>query len=428
MKQAGHTEPLQPSVRVGTDEAGVGFRFPVALALVLAEIGVLVCLMTPASLTLALRIAAVFPETKSSALSVVLSAGALFAVIAGPLFGTLSDRTTSRFGRRRPYLVAGLLGGPIGLLMMGLGTQLAVIVVGWCVVQLMLNASKTVILTGVHDFIPPSHRGRVSAFMGMSVTIAPMIGTWLVQLVPNSALWTFFLPYVPAVVFVLYLLVVIPDRPAEVSDDRPRLTPLGFLRSLWINPVRYPDFGWATLNRFMVNIGFATFMGYQTYTLIDSLGLPREEAAGTVALSTTIIAVSVLVSAAPAGWISDKFGRRKIFVAGAGAVMSLGLVMVGLAGSITAFLVAACVTGIGYGLYQAIDLALVTGTLPTKDTAATGMGFSTAMGVVPQSLAPAIAPAVLAIGGGQNYMLLFVVAAVATILGCLTIVPIRSVR
>jgi MFS family permease len=50
-----------------------------------------------------------------SSLSLVLGVGAFFALIANPLVGRLSDRTTSRFGQRRPWLVGAVLGRLFGL-------------------------------------------------------------------------------------------------------------------------------------------------------------------------------------------------------------------------------------------------------------------------------------------------------------------------
>ncbi|MFJ4172234.1 MFS transporter [Paenarthrobacter sp. NPDC089714] len=398
------------------------------MALVLAQLGVFITLMTPAVLTLALRVAEVFPDTKNASLAVVLACGALCATVSGPLFGSLSDRTTSKLGRRRPYLIAAVVGGLPGLLLMGLGNDLWVIVAGWCIVQLMMNASTTVIQTGVFDFIPTSHRARVSAFMGMTGTLSTMIGTWMIQPVAWSTILMFMVPFVPALVFLLWLIRVMPDRPAPADPNRPKLTLLSFLSGLWVNPFKYHDFGWATLNRFLVNMGFATFVGYQTYAAMDRFGLAADEAARLVAVTSTVIAVSVLVAAVPTGWLSDYFGRRKIFVAGAGVIMGIGLIIVGLSTSIPVFLIGASVAGIGFGLYLAIDLALITSTLPSAEKAATAMGFSAAMAVVPQSLAPALAPALLAIGGGQNYTVLFMTAAALTVMGCLAVFKVRSVR
>jgi hypothetical protein len=45
------------------------------------------------------------------ALALVVGIESLVALIGNPLVGRLSDRTTSRFGMRRPWMVVGVLGG-----------------------------------------------------------------------------------------------------------------------------------------------------------------------------------------------------------------------------------------------------------------------------------------------------------------------------
>ncbi|MER6988575.1 MFS transporter [Saccharopolyspora hirsuta] len=75
------------------------------LRLGLANLGLYSALLTPVVVTMALRVAEVAPQHKESTLGLVLGVGAVLAMIANPLFGRLSDRTRSRFGRRRPWLV-----------------------------------------------------------------------------------------------------------------------------------------------------------------------------------------------------------------------------------------------------------------------------------------------------------------------------------
>src|SRR4051812_50121575 len=49
--------------------------------------------------------------SKETLLAWVAGAGALVSLAVNPLFGALSDRTTSRWGRRTPWIVAGAAGG-----------------------------------------------------------------------------------------------------------------------------------------------------------------------------------------------------------------------------------------------------------------------------------------------------------------------------
>ena len=55
--------------------------------------------------------------------------------------GAISDRTTSRFGRRMPWIVGGLVGGAVALVVLAAAPSIVVVIVGWCAVQTLLNAS-----------------------------------------------------------------------------------------------------------------------------------------------------------------------------------------------------------------------------------------------------------------------------------------------
>src|SRR5262245_23038348 len=52
---------------------------------------------------------------KGQTLGIVLLLGALVSMLAAPLFGALSDRTITRFGRRRPWIVLGTVMNVLGL-------------------------------------------------------------------------------------------------------------------------------------------------------------------------------------------------------------------------------------------------------------------------------------------------------------------------
>lgn len=85
-----------------------------------AYFGTWMALLTPVVVALALRIAQIDAKGEAGALSLVLGVGAIFALIANPPIGKLSDRTRSRFGMRRPWLLAGVIVGVIGLLIIAL--------------------------------------------------------------------------------------------------------------------------------------------------------------------------------------------------------------------------------------------------------------------------------------------------------------------
>jgi MFS family permease len=129
------------------------------------------------------------------------------------------------------------------------------------------------------------------------------------------------------------------------------------------------------------------------------------------------------------GILSDRFKRRKVFVLVAGLIYGVGIVIVAFASSFWIFLIGTLISNLALGVYAAVDQALVTDVLPNRETeGAKGMGIFTIAQSLPQSLAPAIAPLFLAIGGGNNYTALYLVAGLLALLGAFAIQPIKGVR
>jgi MFS family permease len=129
------------------------------------------------------------------------------------------------------------------------------------------------------------------------------------------------------------------------------------------------------------------------------------------------------------GKLSDRTGRRKIFVLTASVVYGLALFVIAIASHFSGFLVGMAISGLGFGVYAAVDLALVVDVLPDKRNAAKDLGVFNVAGALPFAIAPAIAPAILAIGrGGGSYGVLYTVAGFCAIAGAAAILPVRRVR
>ena len=124
-------------------------------------------LLTPAIVTLALRIQQLAPENAARSISLVLCVGALVALISNPFFGALSDRTTSRFGRRRPWLVGGALCGLAALALIGRAPTINMLLLGWCIVQLAFNAVLAAMVAVLPDQVPATQRGTVVGVLGV---------------------------------------------------------------------------------------------------------------------------------------------------------------------------------------------------------------------------------------------------------------------
>ena len=414
-----------PPISRRSDAGGVGWRFVLVYAL--AYIGMWMALLTPVLVGLTIRVHALDPAHATGNLSLVLGVGALIALFGNPFFGQLSDCTSWRFGMRRPWLIIGALGGTVGLAMVARATSVPQVLLGWCLTQLAYNAELAVLVAILSDQVPARQRGTVSGIVGISLPIGMVVGTCLAQWLASSMLAMFLVPAAIAVAGAVGLAWLLPDR-RLVARQRARYGLREFLGSFWISPRRFPDFGWAWVSRFLLFAGISVVLTYQGLYLIQQLGRAPGEIPRLVFLSTLVQSVALVVSSSVGGKLSDAVGRRKVFVFGAGLTYALAMLVIAFAPSYPWFLVGIAIAGAGQGGYSAVDLALVTDVLPEREIhAARNLGIFNIATVMPQSLVPALASAVLAASGG-TYAVLFVVAAALVVLGAWAIRPVRGVR
>ena len=419
--------PAQAGARAGAPPHGRRAGWPFIVVYGVAYMGLWMALLPPILVGLAMRARGIDPAHATGSLSLVVGVGALIALFGNPFFGRLSDRTTSRLGMRRPWLVAGALGGAMGLAVVATAASVPQLLLGWCVTQLAYNAQLAALAAILADQIPASQRGTVSGIVNISLPLGMVGGTFLVEALADSTLAIFLVPAAIALAGALLLAWMLPDHRLAAAR-RPRYGWREFLGSFWIDPLRFPDFSWAWGSRFLLYAGVSLLMTYQEFYLIAQLGCPPAEVPRRIFLSTLVQSCAVAAASALGGGLSDALGRRKVFVSGAALAYALALLMIAFAASYPWFLAGMAVAGIAQGVYLAADLALVTDVLPQREThAARNLGIFNIASVLPQSLMPAVATGILSASGG-SYAALFVAAAVLVALGAWAILPVRGVR
>ena len=137
--------------------------------------------------------------------------------------------------------------------------------------------------------------------------------------------------------------------------------------------------------------------------------------------------VGMVVTMSFSGPLSDRLGRRKVFVIVASLVMAGAMVVPLVMPTITGMIIFTALNGLGFGCYMAVDGALMSEVLPSEGTFAKDLGVLNIAGALPFSLAPALAPAILALSGG-SYGVLFTVAGGCAIVGAAAIWPVKGVR
>ena len=168
-------------------------------------------------------------------------------------------------------------------------------------------------------------------------------------------------------------------------------------------------------------------MTYQAYFLRDQIGTAKHDVPHVIFLGTGTQAVIAIAASLLGGRLSDRTGRRKSFVAAASVTYGAALIVIATASSLDGYLAGMALSGLGFGTYMAVDLALVADVLPNANSTAKDLGILNIAGALPFFVAPALAPVVLALGGG-SYSVLYGFAGACALLGAAAIVPVKGVR
>jgi MFS family permease len=394
-------------------------------AFTLAQIGAYVSFMPLFQVLLPLKAEAINGADKAVLLSHVAIFGAITASLANLLAGAISDRTTSRFGRRRPWMVVGGLATVASyFFIMTADTELKLMlgVVGF---QLAFNLLFSAMLAVLPDRVPDAQKGRVAAFLSLGHPIGAMAGAVLVGEATRYL-----------AISVVLLLAIAPfalslnDTPLA-ANERPPFRWRAFLAELWIDPRAHPSFALAWVSRFMVLVAITLTQCYMLFYLQDALHysklFPGQRPEQGMALLTTVATCANVCCGMLGGMLSDRLKRRKLFAAGAAMTLALAMVTFSLVPAWPIVVVGFVIFGCGVGCYYAVDIALVSQLLPSQKDAGKDLGVINLANTVPQALAPMLALWFLG-PSHVNYQALYLVAAGLAAAGGLAILPIRGVR
>jgi len=170
---------------------------------------------------------------------------------------------------------------------------------------------------------------------------------------------------------------------------------LGFIKNLWIDPRKHPDFAWVWITRALVVMGL--WMVQEAHTI-----LPRGHDAHQPGNGFRGSARAILVISLGCATVTACSAARSLTASAASAWSTSPTATIGLA--CLAFVVVPSMNwvyavgvlfGLGYGAYYSVDWALGCDVLPNKDDAAKDMAVWNIAMVLPQSIALPLSGAIL---------------------------------
>ena len=392
----------------------------------LVNFGYYLTVMMPALFSLPYKIQLLVPNDKSVALGAVATAGALVGLFVGPAAGVLSDRTKSTWGRRRPWLLGGIVVGLLGSLIVATAPSLPILILGWIVVTLGGSASAAALTPVVAERVPESQRGLVSAIVGVTTQVGGVLGYTIGGMLTGNLVLLFVVPVIAFAVLATVYMVTVPDPVVPI----PTTTIARTFRLMIFNPAHHRDFSLVWVGKFLMQTSLAFLTTYQLYFLSDRLGFTAAEAGQKLALVGGIGILVTMSFAVLSGTMSDRLKRRKVFVASAAVLNALGLTLMAFTNGFGLFFAAVmCVVG-SAGMFGAVDVAMASDLVPDRAQAGRWMSIYNLAASLPSAVAPLIGSGVLLIGStvGGNYTALFLVGAVVALGTGVVTLLVRGVR
>ncbi len=383
-------------------------------------------------------VAGLVSETiKGTALGVMNALGLVVAIIVQPVMGAVSDRSTSRWGRRRPYILLGTGLDLLFLTMIGLAGNYWLLFAGVLLVQFASNTAHGPLQGLIPDLVPPEKRGKAVGVKQVLEILGMMAG-YLVSgyFLAQGQTWLA-LGSIMALLALAALFTVSLVR-EEPSKEVPSVTHLLGIFNIDIR--RHPDFAWWVVSRLFIVLGMNMVRNYVDYYFVYLRGLSEAEAAGWASVLMGVIAVGIAIVSYPAGRLTDRVGRKPLNIL-SGTLAGFGAFLFLFAKGRTLFLVGGLevvdllaygtVIGLSAGIFLSANWAWAIDLVP-QDEAGRYLGVS--------NLATAGAGVVAGFGGGPlidifnalrpglGYTALYVAAVLSFAVGTALLVKVREPR
>jgi len=391
-------------------------------------------------------------EVKNSVLGGITFLGLIVAMVAQPLWGALSDRARTPWGRRRPFIAAGALGTVLLVALLAQAGSLAALLAVYVVLQLIFNSSLAAYQGLIPDLVPPGRRGIASGAKNFAEILGLIIAALAIPtLIAGGDVVPGFLVLIAALtVATAITCFAIPEPPARPPTPNPepqtqnpkpqtrnpkpetaaaddRLTLAALRDAFRVSPRRHADFFWMLAGRLFFVVAMTSIQSFSLFYIRDVLQ-PAEPLVLWRDL-TASIGVSILLVTIPGGYLADRLGRRPVIllagaVAGAGALLLLG------ATEPAAVLLFGTLVGVGIGLFLTANWALATDLIPPGE-GARFMGLTNLATAGGAALARLNGPVIDALNAATpqlGYRALLLTVGVSFLAGALLVLKVHEPR
>ena len=298
------------------------------------------------------------------------------AVLTMPVMGSVSDYTTSRWGRRRPFILFGSLAAAVAMFGLALSPSFPVLILFFVLLQLTSNAARGPFAGLVPDLVPERQVGIASGLMGLMITLG-LVGGYLLMSTGYLLHEDFTLPMLALGAFVeiagIGSFLWIPKGP-PAKDRVGRSWPKIAFETFGTDILKERSYVFLLGSRFFILMATGFFMNLNILYLERTFKLVGTDQGFWVVVGLAVSVGATAIGTIPGAKVSDRIGRKPVIYASAlaGAV---GMAIVGLAPSVEIAMIGIALVGLGGGAFLAVDWALMTDIIP-KASAGRYMGLS----------------------------------------------------
>jgi MFS family permease len=381
---------------------------------------------------------------KTTALSAVAALQALVAIVVQPISGAASDRMETPWGKRRPFMVGGVLAQCAFLVLLFMAGSYPAVIVAMMFQELASNTAQGPYQGLLPDLVPTDKRGLASGYLGASQLVGQVAGIAIAGVLAANGELHWAILFAGAAVL-LGMLTTVLGTTERVEPALADVSGRDWARSAfrlrgWVAPIRAMvldvwgrdvlekrDYLWLLASRLLILMATGTLQPFAYFYLEDSLGLGSNAALAFTPLAATVAFVA-LASAIPGGALTARWGRvRTVLVSAAcGAVGSL---LFAVAPSYWTVFLSAIPFGMALGVFLSADWALLVEVAPPGESGRY-LGLSNTVTAAASVLAVVIggplADLVNASEPGAGYRAIFVLAAVEFAAGALCVARVHE--
>jgi Na+/melibiose symporter-like transporter len=324
----------------------------------------------------------------------IIAAGAAVALVVTPIAGALSDRLRAAHGRRRPFLLSGILAASIALALLapfGPGGSILLYALAILNLQFWWNWAAGPYAGLIPDVVPTAAQATASGWMNVMSILGTILGNALVSALYRPGRM---LPVIGAFVVLNLACLAVTMRgvrePAASGAEHP-FALRDFIRSFYLEPRAHRNFYWVLITRLLANMGIWSVFTFLLFYLESVVGIERATAAKLLPGLLGMGAVLAMPASLVGVRLADRHGvvglvRITSWIMAAAAMC---YVLIALHPRLALVVPVVLMFSAAYGAYGAVDWALALQVLPSGRDAGKDMGIWHVSMVLPQMLGPA---------------------------------------